>query len=65
MTGSDPEPARKTSPVDIVVGGRYIINKETLSIQQDGGRRDLRMLSADTVVVVEALSPTEPTSILV
>lgn len=44
----------------IVAGGRYIINKPTLSIQQDGDRRDLRMLPADAVVVVEALSPTEP-----
>lgn len=60
MTGSDPEPARKTWAVDVVVGSRYILNKQTLSIQQDGGRRDLWMLCADTVVVVEALSPTEP-----
>ena len=60
MTGSHPEPARKTWAVDIVVGNRYILNKQTLSIQQDGGRRDLRMLPADAVIVVEALSVTEP-----
>ena len=59
MTGSGPQPARKPCAAGIVVGGSYIINKQTLSIQQDGEQRDLRMLPADSVVVVEALSPTE------
>ena len=59
MTGSGPQPARKPCAAGIVVGGSYIINKQTLSIQQNGDGRDLRMLPADSIVVVEALSPTE------
>lgn len=60
MTGPDPETARKPWAVDIEVGNRYILNKQILSIQQDGAKRDLWMLPAETVVVVEALSPSEP-----
>src|SRR3954451_871615 len=60
MTGSGIQPARKTCGAGIVVGGHYIINKPTLSIQQKNDERDLRMLSADAVVFVEAFSPTEP-----
>lgn len=59
MTGSGIQTARTTCGPNIVVGGRYIINKQTLSIVQDGNGRDLRMLPADAVIVVEVVSPTE------
>ena len=45
---------------EVVLGGRYIINKPILSIQQNGDRRDLLMIPAETVVFVEAFQANEP-----
>jgi hypothetical protein len=45
---------------EVVLGGRYIINKPILSIQQNGDRRDLLMIPAETIVSVEAFPADEP-----